>query len=100
MFLERTEQFHGFLLKEFAYCAQRICPTRSDGLQAVNVRQSCDLSGSAPDGEHRLDLIGLAAIDGRLAAFIVKRVDDHFEFSVAIQIKVAPGRSPPEIGVL
>ena len=56
-------------------------------MQAVNIRQSCDLSGSALDREHRLDLVGLAAIDGRLAAFVVKRVDDHFEFSVAIQIK-------------
>ena len=56
-------------------------------MQAVNIRQSCDLSGSALDREHRLDLVGLAAIDGRLAAFVVKRVDNHFEFSVAIQIK-------------
>ena len=56
-------------------------------MQAVNIRQSCDLSGSALDREHRLDLVGLAAVDGRLAAFVVKRVDDHFEFSVAIQIK-------------
>ena len=100
MFLQRIEQFHDFLLKEFAYCAQRICPTRSDGLQAVDVRQSCDLSRAALDREQRLDLVGLAAIDGRLAAFVVKRVDDHFEFSIAIQIKVARGRSPREIGVL
>ena len=56
-------------------------------MQAVNVRQSCDLSGSALDREHLFDLVRLAAVDGRLAAFVVKRVDDHFEFSVAIQIK-------------
>ena len=56
-------------------------------MQAVNIRQSCDLSGSALDREHLFDLVGLAAVDGRLAAFVVKRVDDHFEFSVAIQIK-------------
>ena len=87
MFLQRTEQFHGFLLKEFAYFAQRIYPTRSDGLQAVNIRQSCDLSGSALDREHLFDLVGLAAVDGRLAAFVVERVDDHFEFAVAIQVK-------------
>ena len=66
MFLQRTEQFHDFLLKEFAYCAQRICPTRSDGFQAVNIRQSCDLSGSALDREHLFDLVRLAAVDGRL----------------------------------
>ena len=36
---------------------------------------------------HRFDLVGLAAVDGRLAAFVVKRVDDHLEFSIAIQIK-------------
>ncbi len=45
------------------------------------------LSGSALDREHLFDLVRLAAVDGRLAAFVVKRVDDHFEFSVAIQIK-------------
>ena len=56
-------------------------------MQAVNIRQSCDLSGSALDREHRFDLIRLAAVDGRLAALVVKRVDDHFEFSVAIQVK-------------
>ena len=56
-------------------------------MQAVNVRQSCDLSGSALDREHLFDLVRLAAVDGRLAAFVVKRVDDHFEFAVAIQIK-------------
>ena len=56
-------------------------------MQAVNIRQSCDLSRSALDREHRLDLVGLAAVDGRLAAFVVKRMDDHFEFSVSIQIK-------------
>jgi hypothetical protein len=55
-------------------------------LQAV-IRQSCDLSGSALDREHLFDLVGLAAVDGRLAAFVVKRVDNHFEFTVAIQIK-------------
>jgi hypothetical protein len=37
--------------------------------------------------EHLFDLVRLAAVDGRLAAFVVKRVDDHLEFSVAIQIK-------------
>ena len=56
-------------------------------MQAVNIRQSCDLSRAALDREQRLDLVGLAAIDGRLAAFVVKRMDNHFEFSVAIQIK-------------
>ena len=56
-------------------------------MQAVNIRQSCDLSRAALDREQRLDLVGLAAIDGRLAAFVVKRMDDHFEFSVSIQIK-------------
>ena len=56
-------------------------------MQAVNIRQSCDLSGSALDREHLFDLVRLAAVDGRLAAFVVKRVDNHFEFSVAIQIK-------------
>ena len=49
-------------------------------MQAVNVRQSCDLSRAALDREQRLDLVGLAAIDGRLAAFVVKRMNDHFEF--------------------
>jgi hypothetical protein len=65
-------------------------PKRSDGFQAVNIRQHCDLSRSALDREHLfdlVDLVGLAAVDGRLAAFVVKRVDDYFEFSVAIQIK-------------
>jgi len=56
-------------------------------LQAVNIRQSCDLSGSALDRKHRFDLVRLAAVDRRLAAFVVKRVDNQFEFSVAIQIK-------------
>ena len=56
-------------------------------MQAVNIRQSCDLSRSALDREHLFDLVRLATVDGRLAAFVVKRVDDHFEFSVAIQIK-------------
>jgi hypothetical protein len=73
---------------------------RVTACKPLNIRQPCDLSGSALDREHRLDLVRLAAVDGRLAAFVVKRMDDHFEFSVAIQIKVAPGRSPPEIGVL
>jgi hypothetical protein len=45
------------------------------------------LSHSAFDRKDGLDLIGFAAVDGGLAAFIIKRVDDHFEFAVAIQIK-------------
>jgi hypothetical protein len=45
------------------------------------------LSSSALDREHRFDLVRLAAIDGRLAAFVVKRVDDHLEVPVPIQIK-------------
>ena len=74
MSLEWPEQFHDFLVKQCAYFAQRICfPT--------------GLSGSALDGEHRFNLVRLTAVDGRLAAFVVKRVDDHLEFSVAIQIK-------------
>ncbi len=56
-------------------------------MQAVDVRQSCDLLRAAVDREQRLDLVGLAAIDGRLAAFVVKRMDDHFEFAIAIQVK-------------
>jgi len=74
MFLQRTEQFHNFLVKRCAYFAQQICvPTA--------------LSGPALDREHRFDLIRLAAVDGRLPAFVVKRVDDHLESSIAIQIK-------------
>ena len=45
------------------------------------------LSGSACHREHGLDFIRFAAVDHGPAAFVVKRVDDHFEFSVAIQIK-------------
>ena len=56
-------------------------------MQAVNIRQSCDLSRAALDREQRLDLVGLAAIDGRLPALRIKRMDDHFDFSIAIQIK-------------
>lgn len=56
-------------------------------MQAVNIRQSCDLSGSACHREHGLDFVRFAAVDHGLAAFVVKRADDHFEFSVAIQIK-------------
>jgi hypothetical protein len=87
MFLQCTEQFHGFLLKEFTYSAQRICPTRSDGVQAINIRQSCDLSGSALDREHFFELVRLAAVDRHLPALRIKRMDDHFDFSIAIQIK-------------
>ena len=43
-------------------------------------------SRSALDGKYGLDLIEFAAIDGGPAAFVVERVDDHFEFAVAIQI--------------
>ena len=45
------------------------------------------VSGSALDRQYRLSLVGLAAIDDRLAAFVLKRLDDYFEFSVSIQIK-------------
>jgi hypothetical protein len=33
------------------------------------------------------DLIEVAAGDGGLAAFVVERVDEHFEFDIAIQVK-------------
>jgi hypothetical protein len=48
-------------------------------------------SHSALDGKYGLDLIKFAAVDGGLAAFVVGRVDDHFEFAVAIQIKDGGG---------
>jgi hypothetical protein len=74
MSLEWTEQLHTIFIKERACFAQRICfPT--------------GLSGSALDREHRFNLVRLTAVDGGLAAFVVERVDDHFEFAVAIQIK-------------
>ena len=56
-------------------------------MQAVNIRQSCDLSGSACHREHGLDFVRFAAVDHGLAGFLVKRVDDHFDFSVGIQVK-------------
>jgi hypothetical protein len=34
-------------------------------LQAVNIRQSCDLSRAALDREQLFDLVRLAAVDGR-----------------------------------
>ena len=45
------------------------------------------LSNSAFDRKYGLDLIEVAAVDGGLTAFVVERVDDHFEFAVAIQIE-------------
>jgi hypothetical protein len=54
--------------------------------KAVNISQSCDVSGSAVDREH-FELVRLAAVDRRLPALRIKRMDDHFEFSIAIQIK-------------
>src|SRR6266436_5657589 len=45
------------------------------------------LSGSALDRERGLDLVGFAVIDRGLSAFVIKRLDDYFEFSIAIQIK-------------
>src|SRR6266513_301120 len=76
MFLQRTEQFHDSLVKRCAYFAQQICvPTA--------------LSGPALDREHRFDLIRLAAVDGRLAAFVVKRVDDHSSFPSPFRSRTA-----------
>src|SRR5438034_1541971 len=45
------------------------------------------LSRSALDGERGLDLVGFTVIDRGLSAFVIKRLDDYFEFSIAIQIK-------------
>jgi hypothetical protein len=45
------------------------------------------VSDSALDREHGLDLVRFASVDGRLAAFVVKRMDDYLKFTVAIQIK-------------
>jgi hypothetical protein len=42
------------------------------------------LSRSALHREHLFDPIRLAAVDSRLAAFVVKRVNDHLEFSIPI----------------
>ena len=63
------------------------CPANLPNAACKPTTSHRDLSGSALDREHLFDLVRLAAVDGRLAAFVVKRVDDHFEFSVAIQIK-------------
>ena len=71
MSLEWAEQLHGIFIKERAcFGTSNLC-----------------LSNSAFDRKYGLDLIELAAVDGGLAAFVVERVDDHFEFAVAIQIK-------------
>ena len=71
MFLEWPEQLHGILIKEGAcFGTSNLC-----------------LSGSALDRGHRFNLVRLTAVDGGLAAFVVERVDDHFEFAVAIQVK-------------
>ena len=71
MSLERTEQLHGIFIKERAcFGTSNLC-----------------LSNSAFDRKYGLDLIEFAAVDGGLAAFVVERVDDYFEFAVAIQIK-------------
>ena len=66
-------------------------------MQAVNVRQSCDLSGSAFHREHGLDFVRFAVVDHGFAAFVVKRVDNHLEFSVAIQIKDCSELSLPYV---
>src|SRR5437762_5399378 len=55
--------------------------------RTLGSRRSLNPSHSALDGKYGLDLIKFAAVDGGLAAFVVGRVDDHFEFAVAIQIK-------------
>ena len=71
MSLEWTEQLHGIFIKERAcFGTSNLC-----------------LSNSAFDRNYGLDLIEFAAVDGGLAAFVVERVDDHFEFAVAIQVK-------------
>jgi len=71
MSLEWTEQLHGIFIKERAcFGTSNLC-----------------LSNSAFDRNYGLDLIEFAAVDGGLAAFVVERVDDHFEFAVGIQIK-------------
>jgi hypothetical protein len=64
MFLQRTEQFHDFLVEQCAYFAQRICFTTG-------------LSGCAPDREHHLDLIRRGWKDSGFAAFVTKRVDER-----------------------
>ncbi len=71
MSLEWPEQLHGIFIR------QRAC----------FVTANLCLSHSAFDRNYGLDLIEFAAVDGGLAAFVVERVDDHFEFAVAIQIK-------------
>ena len=50
-------------------------------------RRSLNPSHCALDRKHGLDLIEFAAVEGGLAALVVERVDDHFEFAFAIQIK-------------
>jgi hypothetical protein len=52
--------------------------------KAVNISQSCDVSGSALDREHFFELVRLAAVDRRLPALCIKRMDDHFAFSITI----------------
>jgi len=86
MFLQGTEQFHDFLSKTLrAFRPANFVPQGSDDLGSRYLPFL--VSGSALDRQHFFDLVRLAAIDGRLAAFVVKRLNDHFEFTVAIQIK-------------
>src|SRR5882724_2025021 len=71
MSLEWPEKLHGVFIKERAcFWTANLC-----------------LSRSAFDRKYGLDLIEFAAVDGGLTAFVVERVDDHFEFAVAIQIE-------------
>jgi hypothetical protein len=71
MSLEWTEQLHGIFIKECTrFGTANLC-----------------LSDSAFDKKNGFDLIKFAAVDGCPAAFVVERVDDHFELAVAVQIK-------------
>lgn len=69
MSLEWSEQLHGFFIKE------RVC------FGTANL----SFSHSAFGRRYGFDLI--AAVDTSLAALVAKRVDDHFEFAVTIEIK-------------
>jgi len=83
MFLQGTEQFHDFLSKTLrAFRPANFVPQGSDDLGSRYLPFL--VSGFALDRQHFFDLVRLAAIDGRLAAFVVKRLNDHFEFTVAI----------------
>ena len=69
--LQWPEQLHSIFIKERAYFGTAsLCP-----------------SHSTFDRKYGLDLIEFAPVDGGLAAFVVERVDNHFEFAVAVQIK-------------